>query len=390
MKINVALAVSKDWFGRARVTATSVLVNSNPEDDYCFFILSNGFKENDKKYFCELQKIRNVDINFIELDDEYFKDAIHDWLGVSASYRLRLQTFVNEDKILYLDSDIVAMKDIRELYEIDVSDYYLGAVEDKCSNMMKQRVNLKEDEIFFNSGMQLINLEMFRKDNIEEKFMQKLRESDIYTDQDVMNDICRGKILSLPLKYNLMESESIYGNRTEEYKEALEQPVLYHYYAKPWTSSHRVGKFKIWYDYQEILGGADIKRETSIKFLHSMIRVRDIEKSLRFYEEVLNMKLDHRKRLDDCWLYFLTDEGKTCQIELTYNDETPENGYDIGSGFGHFAFSVSSLDDFTDKLCCLGYEYLYPPFDLNGKGTKIAFIQDPDGYEIELIEKVIW
>ncbi len=127
-----------------------------------------------------------------------------------------------------------------------------------------------------------------------------------------------------------------------------------------------------------------------MKFLHTMIRVKDIDESLKFYTEVLNMKLDHRKRLDDCWLYFLTDEGNTCQIELTVNDETPEGGYNLGSGFGHFAFAVESLDDFSAKIEKLGYSYLYPPFDLNGKGSKIAFIKDPDGYEIELIEKVVW
>ena len=127
-----------------------------------------------------------------------------------------------------------------------------------------------------------------------------------------------------------------------------------------------------------------------MKFLHTMIRVKDIEKSLAFYTDVLNMKLDHKKRLEDCWLYFLTDEENTCQIELTYNDDTPEGGYELGSGFGHCAFSVESLDEFTDKINKLGYSYLYPPFDLNGKGSKIAFINDPDGYEIELIEKVNW
>ena len=134
-----------------------------------------------------------------------------------------------------------------------------------------------------------------------------------------------------------------------------------------------------------------------------MIRVKNIEESLKFYTEVLNMKFDHKKRLEDCWLYFLTDEENTCQIELTVNDEIPgvnkegwtqdpklNCGYDIGNGFGHFAFSVESLDAFTAKIAKLGYEYLYPPFDLNGKGTKIAFIVDPDGYEIELIEKVNW
>ena len=127
-----------------------------------------------------------------------------------------------------------------------------------------------------------------------------------------------------------------------------------------------------------------------MKFLHSMIRVKDIDASLKFYTEVLNMKLDKKKRLDDCWLYFLTDEDNTAQIELTYNDETPETGYENGTAFGHFAFSVKSLSEFTEKIKNLGYEYLYEPFDLNGKGTKIAFIKDTDGNEIELIEKVVW
>ena len=127
-----------------------------------------------------------------------------------------------------------------------------------------------------------------------------------------------------------------------------------------------------------------------MKLLHTMVRVKDIDASLRFYTELLNMKLEKKKRLDDCELYFLNDEEGTTQLELTYNDETPENGYDLGSGFGHFAFSVKSLEKIKKKLHNLGYEYLYEPFDLTGKGTKIAFIKDPDGYEIELIEKVVW
>ena len=51
---------------------------------------------------------------------------------------------------------------------------------------------------------------------------------------------------------------------------------------------------------------------------------------------------------------------------------------------------ISYIILFTEKINQLGYEYLYAPFDLNGKGSKIAFIKDPDGYEIELIEKVQW
>ena len=127
-----------------------------------------------------------------------------------------------------------------------------------------------------------------------------------------------------------------------------------------------------------------------MKLLHSMIRVKNIDESLKFYTELLNMKLIEKRRLDDCWLYFLSDEENTCQIELTYNDETPEDGYRIGNGFGHFAFSTESFANFSKKMNELGYKYLYEPFDLTGNGSMIAFVNDPDGYEIEIIEKVVW
>ena len=87
---------------------------------------------------------------------------------------------------------------------------------------------------------------------------------------------------------------------------------------------------------------------------------------------------------------FLNDESNSVQIELTYNDETPSDGYQNGNAFGHFAFQCESLEEFGEKLHLMGYEYLYEPFDLNGKGSMIAFVNDPDGNEIELIEKVIW
>lgn len=125
-----------------------------------------------------------------------------------------------------------------------------------------------------------------------------------------------------------------------------------------------------------------------MKLLHTMIRVKDIKKSLEFYEELIGLKLVNEKRLDDCNLYFLSDEYGEVQIELTYNDETPEGGYNLGKGFGHFAFEVDSMNKLTQKLKDMGYEYLYEPFKLSAVGSTIAFVKDPDGYEIEFIEKV--
>lgn len=117
-----------------------------------------------------------------------------------------------------------------------------------------------------------------------------------------------------------------------------------------------------------------------------MIRVRDIQKSLKFYTELFDLNLVKEKRLSDCNLYFLCDEDGQTQIELTYNDETPAEGYQVGTGFGHFAFGVKSMDEFTKKMHDFGVEYLYEPFKLSAVGSTIAFLTDPDGYEIEIIE----
>lgn len=124
-----------------------------------------------------------------------------------------------------------------------------------------------------------------------------------------------------------------------------------------------------------------------MKLLHTMIRVKDIKKSLEFYTKLFDLELASEKRLDDCTLYFLSDKEGYTQIELTYNDETPEGGYEIGTGFGHFAFETESMDEFTKKLHALGYDYLYEPYKLSAVGSTIAFVKDPDGYEVELIEK---
>ena len=124
-----------------------------------------------------------------------------------------------------------------------------------------------------------------------------------------------------------------------------------------------------------------------MKFLHAMIRVKDVEKSLEFYQKLLSMTIAKKKRLDDCELIYLEDEEHTAQIELTVNDEIPKEGYVNGNAFGHFAFSVDSMEKFTEKLHALGYEYFYEPYVVFS-GTKIAFVKDPDNNEIELIEHV--
>ena len=124
-----------------------------------------------------------------------------------------------------------------------------------------------------------------------------------------------------------------------------------------------------------------------MKFLHSMIRVSNLETSMKFYKDLLGLVPSYNVRLEDCTLHYLKDEKTGVEIELTVNDENPENGYTQGTAFGHFAFEVDDMSEVVKQVEKLGYKWLYEPFYMEEIKTQIAFIKDPDGNEIEFIEK---
>lgn len=120
---------------------------------------------------------------------------------------------------------------------------------------------------------------------------------------------------------------------------------------------------------------------------HTMIRVKDLERSVDFYTRVLGMEVRRRKVLEgaDATLVFLVDEDGDHPIELTYNHD--DRDYDLGDQFGHFAFGVPDLDAAADELAEHGIEFKRGPYTVSEGGSRIAFIEDPDGIEIELMEQ---
>lgn len=124
-----------------------------------------------------------------------------------------------------------------------------------------------------------------------------------------------------------------------------------------------------------------------MKFVHTMIRVKDLDESMKFYKELIEMNQTGEVELDDCTLYYLSDEDGQTQIEMTYNKETPKEGYTNGNAFGHFAFELDKMSDFTEKMNKLGYKYLYEPFFMPQVNMYIAFLNDPNGNEIEIMAK---
>ena len=126
------------------------------------------------------------------------------------------------------------------------------------------------------------------------------------------------------------------------------------------------------------------------RLLHTMIRVFDLEKSIDFYTRLLGMTLLRRKDYDSgrFTLAFVGygDEAQASAIELTHNWDQKEP-YTIGSGFGHLAIGLRDISSVCERLAREGVKIPRPPGPMKHGGSVIAFIEDPDGYKIELIER---
>ena len=124
------------------------------------------------------------------------------------------------------------------------------------------------------------------------------------------------------------------------------------------------------------------------KLVHTMIRVLDLDKSLAFYRDVFDLKPSHTLDFPDFALVYLRNEEDDAEIELTYNKGRTE-AYTHGTGYGHVAVVVEDLDKKHAAVKAAGYAPL--PIKEFKRGDELLarffFIQDPDGYKIEVLQR---
>lgn len=125
-----------------------------------------------------------------------------------------------------------------------------------------------------------------------------------------------------------------------------------------------------------------------MRLLHTMLRVGNLERSLAFYCDVLGMRLLRRKDYPsgEFTLAFVGygDEADTAVIELTHNWGT--ESYELGNGYGHIALGVDDIYGTCEAIAARGGQVTRAPGPMKHGSTVIAFVEDPDGYKIELIQ----
>jgi lactoylglutathione lyase len=126
-----------------------------------------------------------------------------------------------------------------------------------------------------------------------------------------------------------------------------------------------------------------------MRILHTMIRVGDLERSIKFYTEVLGMRVLRSKEYPDGrftnTFVGYDDESKAAVLELTYNWDT--HSYDLGNGYGHVAVAVEDAYKACDEIRKRGGKVTREAGPMKHGTTVIAFAEDPDGYKIELIQR---
>ena len=125
-------------------------------------------------------------------------------------------------------------------------------------------------------------------------------------------------------------------------------------------------------------------------FLHTMIRVGNLDRSVKFYTELLGMQELRRRDVPDgkytlAFVGYASEEEGAGVVELTYNYGVDK--YEIGTGFGHLAVGMPDIYAACDKLRAAGAKITREPGPVKFGTTVIAFVEDPDGYKIELIQR---
>ena len=250
------------------------LMETNKKD-VKVYIIENDLKKETKQ---KMEKIveKNGELKFIDCKKIY-ENLLHDNTFPFAGYaRLFIQDEIKEDKVIYLDCDLIVENDLEELYNIELGDNLVGAVQDPCgSESIKLPIGMDKNDRYINSGVLLINLKKWREINFKEMVIQFIKEHKgnvAHRDQGIINGICKGNILYLNPKFNLMPEmimmksehlKKIYKMKEfyscEELEKAKENPTIVHFirkvYNRPWYIENPHPFQKHFLRYYEKIGG---------------------------------------------------------------------------------------------------------------------------------------
>jgi lipopolysaccharide biosynthesis glycosyltransferase len=249
-KVNIAFCFNDGYTSRIAVTITSILIN-NENLYFDFYLFSSDLSnESIKLLDCLSTSYNNFKLHHINVDKNIFSRLVLPIRRITVDTYFRYvipELLPNVDKILYLDGDLVVNGCIYNFYDIKLENNYFAGVKDMGIDIgYQRRFNL---DVYVNAGVLLMNLKQMRQDHIYEKLINttiKLAKSLQYPDQDVLNVVCKDRIVLVDSIYNFITPNMI------KEKERRDMAVIIHYTGmnKPWNTTAPM--YEIWNQYNSV------------------------------------------------------------------------------------------------------------------------------------------
>ena len=249
-EINVCISCDDNYARHAGVVITSVLINATGSDNLHFYILDGGISDENKSKIQSLSSIKDCKIDFVDIDENLFSDfrkiTTHAYISLPAYYRLKMPTLLPDvDRIIYFDCDVIVDTSLKDLFNIEMGEYSIAGVLDIKKKM--QKIN----PTYTNSGILVMDLKNMREQNLESKFFeyaQKHWNEIVCGDQEIINQVCKGKILNIDSKWNVQISN--FTNRSDYTK----NPAIVHFIGKnkPWQYASFSYRKDLYYKYLQM------------------------------------------------------------------------------------------------------------------------------------------
>ena len=257
---------------------------------YAYILVPTDLNSENKKLIDSVSReFNNLFLSFINMGNSFSDtNLVLKHTTLATMYRLLLPDLLPDcDYCVYLDGDIIVTGDMSSVFDIDISDYYVGAVRDIEAITYIRKFNYSSNRPdpsgYVNAGFLFMNLKKMRQDNLVSEFLKMSKERLLFADQDILNISCKDKIKFLHLKYNVLVKyrfvnyrQNHYNDfiteyfRVSEIQEAIDTPVMIHYAqpTKPWQCRY-VYKGQIWYKYIDKNMSKDINKKYFKPYINS-------------------------------------------------------------------------------------------------------------------------
>lgn len=282
--VHICFSINDKYAQHCCVTIASILNNCSKDIFINFYVIYNSLSNENKKKICRVAETDISSIKFIFVNrDEFINLPIKSdsYFTIENYFRLKIPSlFNNLDKIIYLDSDILVLGDVKELWDIDLNKNYLACCEDSIATSEKKRlsefIDFSDEYKYYNSGVLLINCAKWREDSVEQHLFEVLNKyyDQIYiVDQDALNCYLNKNIKYLDSAWNFQLHPEVKHNQPE-----LKNIKIIHFVSryKPWKDHLEEKYSALYFSYLSFTPWKNktfiLKMAIKIKFLLATIK----------------------------------------------------------------------------------------------------------------------